>query len=109
MTEIEEIIQTLNVMQGEYAHIRRNDAEWEAVELAKAVLREKQEREQNAPLTLKELRGMDGEPVYIVDRWHCTAEKPIKHWVIWDSAMDGEEFETEFGKTVFAYRRPPEQ
>ena len=52
---------------------------------------------------------MDGEPVYIVDRWHCTTETPIKHWVIWDSDMDDEEFEMEFGKTVFVYRRPPEE
>ena len=64
-----EAIQTLCLMQSQHNHIRRNDAEWEAVELGKDALREKQ----TAPLTLKELRGMDGEPVWNHD---------IKEWMI---------------------------
>lgn len=35
----EEAIQTLNVMQSSYAHIRHSDAEWEAVEMAKEALK----------------------------------------------------------------------
>ena len=34
----EEAIQTLNVMQSSYAHIRHSDAEWEALEMAKEAL-----------------------------------------------------------------------
>lgn len=36
--EKEEAIQTLNVMQSRYAHIRHSDSEWEAVEEAKQAL-----------------------------------------------------------------------
>lgn len=56
-------IEQINIMQAAYAHIRRKDTEWEAVEAAKEALREKEARENPQLLTLDELRGMDGEPV----------------------------------------------
>lgn len=37
----------------------------EAMQMAAAALREKAEREDPKPLTLEELRQMDGEPVYV--------------------------------------------
>lgn len=55
MTEIEQHIQTLNVMQAQYSHIRRSDAEWQAVEAAKDALREKQEREKGCEFCKIEL------------------------------------------------------
>lgn len=45
MTEIEQHIQALSVMQAQYSHIRRCEFEWQAIEAAKDALREKQERE----------------------------------------------------------------
>lgn len=54
-------ITALAVMQSQYSHIRQSDAEWEALEAAKEALRAVEE---NEPLTLDELRGMDGEPVW---------------------------------------------
>lgn len=44
----------LEVMQSEYAHIRKNDAEWEAIETAKEALHEAWNRRAhpaNEPLT----------------------------------------------------------
>jgi len=42
----------------------------EALEMAIAALRAQQERENPKPLTLEELREMDGEPVYLdLDTW----------------------------------------
>lgn len=55
MTEIEQHIQTLNVMQAQYSHIRRSEAEWQAVEAAKDALREKQEREKGCEFCKIEL------------------------------------------------------
>lgn len=55
MTEIEQHIQTLNVMQSKYSHIRRSDAEWQDVEAAKDALREKQEREKGCEFCKMEL------------------------------------------------------
>ena len=46
---------------GEYPHIKLR----EALSMAIAALRAQQEAEQNEPLTLAELREMDGEPVYL--------------------------------------------
>lgn len=43
--EIEKAVETLNVMEGQYAHIRHSDAEFEAIEQAKDALRAQQERE----------------------------------------------------------------
>lgn len=41
---------------------------YEANELALEALKEKAERENPAPLTIEELRQMDGEPVWVDDR-----------------------------------------
>jgi hypothetical protein len=38
-------IETLNVMESSYAHIRKNDSEYEAIEAAKETLQEQAERE----------------------------------------------------------------
>jgi len=61
----------------------------------------------NAPLTLEELREMDGEPVYLIDK----DEPIIKEWVIWDKGWTSNWFEDakNYGKTWLAYRRKPEE
>lgn len=46
---------------GEYPHIRIA----EALNMAIAALRAQQEAEKNEPLTLEELREMEGEPVWL--------------------------------------------
>ena len=71
-----------------------------------AALREKLERQQNDPLTLEELREMDGEPVW-VDDWfmdtHC-----------WELSEDAEDYfegrnESQYGSAWLAYRHKPEE
>lgn len=59
----------------------------------------------NAPLTLEALRGMDGEPVYVVHR-----DPKFTGWLIWsnaplDNIHDGMEG---YGLFWWAYRRKPE-
>lgn len=73
----ENAIQTINVMQSSYAHIRHNDAEWEALEMAKEELRVNQFNRiaGYVPLTVKQLREMDGEIVLIGDANGNIAEK----------------------------------
>lgn len=63
---IEEAINELR-----YPLKQRNDPEsrnafLDAVEMAIDSLRAQQEAEKNEPLTLEEMRKMDGEPVYVV-------------------------------------------
>ena len=55
----------------------------EMFQLAAAALQEKAEREDPKPLTLEELRRMDGEPVYIV---YAFAEP--SEWVVFDHHND---------------------
>lgn len=61
----------------------------------------------NDPLTLEELRTMDGEPVYLIDK-----DEPItKEWVIWDKGWTSNWFEDakNYGKTWIAYRQKLEE
>lgn len=55
---------------------------------ALAALREKQERENPEPLTLEELRGMDGKPVWVQDllirqcsAWHFAMKHDGQIWL----------------------------
>ena len=70
-------------------------------------------KEQNEPLTLEQLREMDGEPVWVVPTG--THEKDEPMWCVlegpmalipgvdcWSWGFDG------YGETWMAYRRPPE-
>ena len=68
----------------------------------------------NAPLTLEELREMDGEPVYMVD---LTGRTLWNQWIIFENSTDdgfipmgGGWFGAEnYGKTWLTYRRKPEE
>ena len=72
------------------------------------VLREQQS---NDPLTLDELRQMDGEPVWVVrldgrlkSRWHIVGSSLwIEMFTEWDGA-----FSPDYGKTWLAYRHKTE-
>ena len=70
-------------------------------------------KEQNEPLTLDELREMDGEPVWVVPTGTHKKDEPM--WCVLEGSMalipgvdcwlwdfDG------YGETWMAYRRPPE-
>lgn len=92
MTETEKWInESLKSLPHLCAEIRRLSEENDA-------FRAQQEAEENTPLTLDELRGMDGEPVWIVPNDSCPP-----HWRIWRANEP-------FDMDVFrAYRRKPEE
>lgn len=80
----------------------------EMAELALSALRNKQKN--NAPLTLDELREMDGEPVWIVwidgrieSKWWIVGNYDWNMMEFFDTPMLGQ-----CGKTWIAYRRKPE-
>lgn len=84
----------------------------EAIIMAITALREKAEREDPKPLTLEELRHMDGEPVYIV----YASAQPCE-WVVFDHHND-DGFGTSdnswwfakcYGKFWEAYRHKPKE
>lgn len=114
--EIDEALHTLCVMQSQYSHIRKNETEWGAVELAIDALCEKQERKENEPLTLEilrlpQLRQMEGERVMVMRMGVMTqAELAIVkkdgHCVSDSGCLCYAEL---YGETWVAYRRPPEQ
>lgn len=73
----------------------------------------------NEPMTLDELREMDGEPVYVVPKdkpAHCGGWCGVTVWKcdrysyasLLRDADSGWGFE-KYGKTWIAYRRPPEE
>lgn len=55
----------------------------EEIKLAIAALRARQERENPKPLTLDELRQMDGEPVWIIEH---------PKWGHWELSEDAEDY-----------------
>lgn len=71
-------------------------------------IREKLEREDPKPLTLEELRQMDGEPVWIDDWWEDSHG--------WELSMDASDYfegerrtEKEYGSIWVAYRHKPKE
>lgn len=116
MTEIEkaylEVKEQCDFIRStaERAPFSKSAAVLKSFDLALAALREKQEREKNAPLTLEDLRGMDGEPVWVT---------PLGFWAL-VIATPGNRIKLicNDGETVWAdkeielvgpvYRRPPE-
>lgn len=110
MTEIEEAIEIIETMIVEGCKRDGNPDMREALEYARSALREKQAAQQTAPLTLEELRGMNGEPVYIsgLDVWvlvNMDTESPV--FVFRDGGKVAAEdcYEVDY----IAYRRPPKQ
>lgn len=94
---------------------RASNENVEAVRLSLEALREKAEREDPLPLTLEELRQMDGEPVWIkADHYGIFADV-----VKIRGREDGDCFvgvticnrlqENGYGKTWIAYRHKPKE
>ena len=100
---------------GEYPHVKL----LEAMRLAISALRAQQQAEKNDPLTMEELRGMDGEPVFCVDKvipkrsaWGIVCIRNEIPFI--RTFQDGGRFSTffYFGKLNFdwlAYRHKPEE
>ena len=86
-----------------------------ALEMAISALRQ-QEQDRNEPLTLDELRQMDGEPV-----WIKLFDKDEEFWVLrydWVDTRNPEPMillhmrwysHADYGKTWLAYRQKPEE
>lgn len=94
----------------------RADDYIEACTLAISTLRAQQETEKNEPLTLDELREMDGEPVYIVYLYPGYGKYFHGCWEIIERAgkwgwngIHGEYFESNYESMWLAYRRKPEE
>lgn len=85
----------------------------EACTVAVAALREKLEREKNEPLTIEELRKMDGEPVWIVGVSsinHFRGHWDICDWengevILFPHCMETPDKEL-YGISWLAYRHP---
>ena len=95
----------------------------EALDMAISALREQdvadKDAGKNEPLTLDELRKMDGEPVWVVCltpeiydeppiRWRILEKSIIGTFGVWgnkDSCLT----ERDYGKTWIAYRHKPEE
>lgn len=105
---IDEAIRVLIAIERYPTNIKGKD---EAIEMAISTLRAQQEAEQNEPLTLDELRTMDGQPVWavleiygmsqihayaIVDS-ECECVKGLKCFLLFE----------DYGSWL-AYRFPPE-
>lgn len=93
----------------------------EAAKLALAALRAQEERERNDPLTLEDLREMDGEPVWVVvqnayESFTMCALVKVAEEGIWLTNNLGGRSECRFGDpfedgiTIYRYKpEPPEK
>lgn len=107
---IEEAIETI---QYASAFNSENSPLTRALDMAISALRTQQEAEKNEPLTLDELREMDGEQVYVVPNMGCG----ISTWAVVNldfmrlEAPNINYYFGEYGYSRFwlAYRRPPEK
>lgn len=91
---------------GFSGRLAKAEAVREACEIAVAVMRDRQADEKNDPLTLDELRQMDGQPVWI-DDWI----EPYNGLELSEDASDyfeGRDVK-KYGSAWFAYRRQPKE
>lgn len=101
---------------------RNTDAYYQAAQIIDMLVSELEERSTltppNDPLTLDQLREMDGEPVWIKrlkglsvrdTDWAVVDVCPNRIRVWWfGSEVEDEPSEKDYGETWLAYRRPPE-
>lgn len=125
---IEEIVTRLETLQA----AAKNIAEWdlgenrdaEALREAIALLKTHPDAQQNEPLTLEELRGMDGQPVYVkvidhtvfankkddFDGWGMCRSSWVRIWDRKRADIVHVDYEFEaYGGEWMAYRRPPKE
>lgn len=84
--------------------------DYKAVDMAISALRSQQEREHPKPLSMDELRQMNGEPVYIVFgdvSWWDIVRFCTDAWV--DLYIEDCMFLSTYGKTWMAYRNKLEE
>lgn len=101
-------------LQKVYANAK-NSSYASALAFAISAIRAKQEAEKNDPLTLENLRGMDGAPLWFVSiadgfsAWGIVRIVEMKH--TWFVAVAGAERafgdKDSYGKTWLAYCHPP--
>lgn len=121
---IEEIIRSLEdhaCLLDQMRHVQGQDDEKgfaDTLREAAALLKTNQESKRNEPLTLKELRKMEGQPVWTVTkgisdpgRWELVIGAECEDRLeMADGAEGNYEIETDsYGKTWLAYRRPPKE
>ena len=110
---IQQAITELSGLIGVYDDIYDYEAKelWPVFELAVTALREKAEREDPKPLTIEELRGMIGYPIYIVhshggNEWNIfTGYNDCSFWSMGESFY----LNCRYGKGWNAYRHKPKE
>ena len=102
---IEEAIKTIELAVYEVQQEYRMDFA-AAFDVAISALRAKQEKENNAPLTLDEMREMGGEPYY-----HVSLQGGENHWAVLDPFVSEniDVYDYGYGKRWIAYRHKPEE
>ena len=106
--ELREMMKTITMPTSAAEQLQQ---EIDAHEIAISALRQK-EQEGNDPLTLDELRKMDGEPVWVVwpdgrikSQWFIISSTFwIEMFQEWDGTLS-----KDYGKTWLAYRQKPEE
>ncbi len=80
-------------------------------EIAAAALREKAEREDPQPLTIEDLRQMDGEPVWLDGfEWRVSyGVSTISGSLCLETGLDSRIPLDGYGETWFAYRHKPKE
>lgn len=112
--ELSELIEATTMSQAVVQSLQQYI---DAYDIAIFAMRHLMEREENEPLTLEELRKMDGEPVWIVSltddytSWGIVRAKEIGE--SWWLAVAGTsriiEFKVDYGETWLAYRSKQER
>lgn len=108
------IDEAIKAMQNIDLVLSVTDSEHEAARMAISALRAQQERENPQPLTLEELRRMDGEVVYIPESEEYFGGMGIVS-VSQEMVVDFVDMEDgfwpfdEYGAGWLAYRRKPEE
>lgn len=111
-----EIIDELNhIFCGLYVSCSREelDRKHEAIHRAIDLLRTHQDNQPNEPLTLEELREMDGQPVW------CQPDEDVGYWVLVTGRASKVVVRDQYGMTADVevwmkrgeryYRRPPKE
>lgn len=109
------VLENPDVSLGVMVRVGQEDDYWKklrpALEMAISALRAQQEAEKNEPLTLDELREMDGEPVWV----DCIDSKGYGCWMLVDvpneclnNRVYCAVFE-DYGESWLAYRRKLEE
>ena len=81
---VEEAISVLERLAHTESKWHGTEDTLESLDMALSALRAQQEHEINEPLTLDELRAMNGEPVW----WWNNSAKPVCTICVWDRFMN---------------------